>query len=770
MKIDTCHDIHYTTPVARWDEGLPCGNGLLGLLVWGDGRPLNLSVDRLDLWDNREDPATKRKEFNWKKLKEFFKRGDRKSIIDIFEHNTDFTVYPTKLPCGRITLDFGKGSPGMFDSRLCLTQAITTTRIGQATITAYVHAEQPLVVVRACHANPRVEFLSPFDRLRRNPNPGPWDPARLGYPPSERGRYPDGGNYVLQRCAEGVSYVVAWYSLTVQGEWILYLTIQRADQGQDPRPDALAILEAAMTTGVRLLERSHLAWWRNYWRKGRISLPDTRIERLWYLEMYKLGATARENTPPISLQGVWTADEQGLPPWRGDYHHDLNTQLSYWPVHTAGRREQSLGFAKWLLKWLPSFQAFARDFYDAPGANVPCSMGLSGAIVRGWSQYVYSRTNAAWLIQHLWWHYRYTMDREFLKSTAYPFMREITRFIVSQLDVDAKGIYHLHYSSSPEFDPAPSRPGTYARDSTYDLALVRYALETTSAAAEILRTDGNEARGWRRIRARLPAYAISPERRNLAPNEHGLAIWPGQGLTESHRHLSHLMPIFPLGDLNVEGTDEDRQLIRNCLCELELQGTGLWCGYSFSWLACLAARIREPRRVLWALNQYLDAFVSPNSFHLNGDYKNLGAGRIHYRPFTLEGNFAAAHAVNEMLLQSWGNRIRLFPAVPADWRDAAFTDLRAEGAFVISAAKRRGEFYRAEIHSEKGVSVCLEHPDARRIVQVRQAGGGFSRVFPPCKDIQFPTAPGARYIVTPGMDLTASRCLTMKTRRMAWRE
>src|SRR3990172_9090865 len=102
------------------------------------------------------------------------------------------------------------------------------------------------------------------------------------------------------------------------------------------------------------------------------------------------------------------------------------------------------------------------------------------------------------------------------------------------------------------------------------------------------------------------------------------------------------------------------------------------CGYSSAWLACLSARIREPNRALWNLNQYLDGFMSPNTFHLNGDYKKTGASRFHYRPFTLEGNFGAAHAVNEMLLQSWGDRIRLFPAVPSEWRDVAFTDLRSE--------------------------------------------------------------------------------------------
>ncbi|MBI4026787.1 MAG: hypothetical protein HY360_17520, partial [Verrucomicrobia bacterium] len=489
--------------------------------------------------------------------------------------------------------------------------------------------------------------------------------------------------------------------------------------------------------------KSHVIWWQRYWSKGHVCLPDLRLEKLWYAEMYKLAATAREGAPPISLQGVWTADESSLPPWRGDFHHDLNTQMSYWPVHTANRLEQGRAFADWLLKWLPTYQAFARDFYDAPGANVLSCHGLSGAIVRGWAAYVYSRTNGAWLTQHLWLHYRYTMDEEFLKTTAYPFIREIARFCASQLTKDAAGIYHVDYSSSPEFND--NRRESFARDSTYDLSLIRYVLDVSSRAARLLDTDQEAAQRWQEIKDHLQPYPLSP--RPFVPlAERGLAIWEGQHLTESHRHLAHLMPIFPLGDMNIEGTERDRKLIQNSLGELEVEGTGFWCGYSFAWLACLAARIREPNRVLWALSQYLDAFVSPNSFHLNGDYKKLGISRYHYRPFTLEGNFGAGHAINEMLLQSWGDRIRLFPTVPAEWQDVAFTDLRSEGAFVISAWRKHGIFAGAEILSEKGYPVRLEHPAPHHSILVKEKGGKPFGLFRPNDEIAFKTQPGLRYI------------------------
>jgi len=730
---------------------LPCGNGLLGMLLWGDGDPLNLSVDRSDLWDNRPDPRTRDKKFRWKQLVEFIDRNDMKSVADVFEHSgADTAPYPTKVPCGRVTLNFGKKNSGSFDSRLNLAKAMTFTRIDKTLITAYVHAEKPLMVVRVRHARPRVDFLSPFDKSRQKTassegGVGPGEVAKLNYPPLERQTHQDDVESVFQRCAEGASYAVAWTSSNVEREWILYLTIQQANKNQDPIPRAREVLEEAKSMGPVSLEKSHVAWWRKYWSKGHVNLPETRLEKLWYAEMYKLAATAREDAPPISLQGVWTADEMSLPPWRGDYHHDLNTQMTYWPVHTANRLEQSKAFADWLLKWLPAFQAFARDFYDAPGANVPCAHGLSGAIVRGWAAYVYSRTNGAWLTQHLWLHYRYTMDKEFLKTTAYPFIREIARFCASQVTRDAAGIYHIDYSSSPEFNG--NRRESFARDSTYDLSLIRYVLDVAGRSAKLLGTDQEIARQWQEIKDHLQPYPISPGRCHTPSPERGLALWEGQGLTESHRHFAHLMPVFPLGDVNIEGSERDRELIQNSLCELEAEGSGFWCGYSFGWLACLAARIREPNRVLWALSQYLDAFVSPNSFHLNGDYKKSGASRFHYRPFTLEGNFAAGHAINEMLLQSWGDRIRLFPSVPAEWRDVAFTDLRAEGAFLISAWRKNGEVEKAEILAEKGGTIRLEHPHSSKSVVVRKIGETKRRLYKPGQDISFETRAGERYVL-----------------------
>ncbi len=161
-------------------------------------------------------------------------------------------------------------------------------------------------------------------------------------------------------------------------------------------------------------------------------------------------------------------------------------------------------------------------------------------------------------------------------------------------------------------------------------------------------------------------------------------------LPSSHRHFSHLMAIHPLGMIRWENGPRDQAIIKASLADLDRLGTKQWCGYSFSWLANLAARARDGEKAEQALDVFSRAFCLRNGFHCNGDQSDKGYSDFRYRPFTLEGNFAAAAGLQEMLLQSYSGTIRVFPAIPATWRDVSFKGLRAEGAFLVSAERKDG--------------------------------------------------------------------------------
>jgi len=172
------------------------------------------------------------------------------------------------------------------------------------------------------------------------------------------------------------------------------------------------------------------------------------------------------------------------------------------------------------------------------------------------------------------------------------------------------------------------------------------------------------------------------------------------------------MAFHPLGLIDVSKGNADKQIIQNTLQNLEKIGPDYWCGYSYSWEGNLYARAFEGEKAAEALRIFAECFCLKNSFHANGDQCKAGHSTMTYRPFTLEGNFAFASAIQEMLIQSHTGVVKLFPAIPADWKDASFDKLRTYGAFIISANKQNGSVSKVEIVSEKGGKLVLENPFA----------------------------------------------------------
>jgi alpha-L-fucosidase 2 len=170
------------------------------------------------------------------------------------------------------------------------------------------------------------------------------------------------------------------------------------------------------------------------------------------------------------------------------------------------------------------------------------------------------------------------------------------------------------------------------------------------------------------------------------------------------------MAIHPLGLIDLSKGKADQKIISNSLSHLDKIGTDWWCGYSFSWLGNMKARALDGKGAAKALRTFSTSFCLPNSFHANGDQTGTGISKFTYRPFTLEGNFAFASGIQEMLLQSHTGIIQIFPAIPADWQNVSFRNLRARGAFLVSAEKTGGEIKKIHIISEKGGKLALLNP------------------------------------------------------------
>jgi alpha-L-fucosidase 2 len=711
MPLTPEFNLKYSAPAMTWDEGLPLGDRVLGSLVWGDGAPLNISLDRTDLWDLRPVPEFHTPEYSYATVRRWHEAGRHAELIRLLEEPYRRPA-PTKIPAGRIEITTG----ALETSTLDIKEARTSLQFaGGASAQVFLHAERPLGVLRLRGLqNPKFHLRAPdFGGENRGVETGverhsAGDLSELGYPPPQE-YSGDGFLSFTQKGWNDFQFAVhlAWRADSdgVLAAW----SIASRLEGESVLDIARRRVEAALAESFDTLFESHRTWWREYWSAASLTLPDKELERQWFLDTYKFGAAARRDAPPITLQGPWTADDGKLPPWKGDYHHDLNTQLSYWPCYSGNHLEGGLGFLDWLWETRDHCKEWTQRFFGVPGLNVPMTADLNNRQIGGWRQYTHSATTAAWLSHHFYLHWKYSADREFLRARAYPYLRESAIFLEAiTAERDANGLRTLPLSSSPEIhDNAPQ--AWFESITNYDLSLIRWLLGATAELADELGKSADAAH-WREVRAQLP---------DLALGEDGhLLIAPGESLMESHRHFSHLIAIHPLGLISPDD-EAGRRIIAASLAELDALGTSRWCGYSFAWLGNMAARIGDGERAAQALKTFL-AFTLANSFHVNGDQSGHGYSDFTYRPFTLEGNFAFAAGVQEMLLQSRDGVLRVFPAIPAAWRDVSFENLRGEGAFLVSAEKRNGALERVTVRTEQdGVCRVLLPDDRMREARLR---------------------------------------------------
>ena len=336
--------------------------------------------------------------------------------------------------------------------------------------------------------------------------------------------------------------------------------------------------------------------------------------------------------------------------------------------------------------------------------------------IGGWRQYTHSSTTVAWLAHHFYLHWKYSADGDFLRERCYPYLHDCTVFLEAISEGrDKKGMRRLPLSASPEIHD--NRPEAWFTTITnYDLALMRWLFTVTAECAEEL-GHADEAEHWSTVLSELPKLSLGTDGELLVAHGHPLG--------ESHRYFSHLMAIHPLGLIDISDGEDAKRTVQATLDELERIGTKKWCGYSFARLGNIASRAGDGAQAESALELFSTAFTLRNSFHCNGDQTGEGHSDYTYRPFTLEGNFAAAAGIQDMLIQSHRGTIMLFPAIPDDWKDVGFTSLRTEGPFLVSAQRSEGRTVRVEIEAERGGILRLLSPFSGRIIERELDSGEF---------------------------------------------
>lgn len=702
-----------------WTDGIPLANGTIGGMLWGRGDALVVSLDRADVWDLRSVPEFEEAGFTYANLTKLRQARDTAEIARLFEHPFHHPGRG-KLPLGRIQL--GVAATEVTASAMDLQRGTADIVLSDGTaISVFIAADEQLGVLKVRGAS-AARIAAAF----RIESP-PFGEPPTAIPPDKRSALNYGGAQDLGYGAsldlsspgmsgyasgtDGSAFAVVGRVLASGPAscdliWTVSAGKDRAGAGRD----AQQRLQHQSVRSVDGHYQSHLRWWRTFWARTSISTGDAALDRRWQLSTYHLGAAARTGGPPVPLQSPWTWDNGRLPAWKGDYHHDLNTQMTYWPAYTGNRPEVSRNLVDWLWSTKPECEAFARRFFGAPGLVAPGTADIRNQPLGGWAPNCYFHTTGAWLLHHFELHWRYFGDRRFLADRAYPYAMGVTQFLSAVLSErpGREGLF-LPASITPEIN-GNALSAWFDDWTNFDLALVRYAFTTAAKMADVLGRS-SDAAGFRVTLARLPAFALD--------DEGGFALAPGVPVNASHRHFSHLIAFYPLGLLDPASDPAARRALDASLARLELFGTKLWMGYSFAWLASLYAACGRGTEALKALRTFEEGFSGRNGFHTNGDRSGKGITSFPGRLFTLDGGSAACAAVQEMLLQSTDDAIRLFPAVPAN-ASIRFDRLRARCGTDVSATLSNGRVTNLSICGENR-EIMLSGPGmTTRIVSTRR--------------------------------------------------
>ncbi len=694
------YNISYYNKIENWDEGLPLGSGRLGCLIYGDDT-LRFSLDRVDLWDNRPTPAMLEPSFNYAHLKKLVNSGeadDWKEFNRMFNEVTLNTPYPSKITAGRFELTFDKKS-AQKTFYVDIKKAIATIKVGdEQSIETFISAVKHVGIAK----------------IKGNFSLNVHIPAYISNPESDGGlNYPktqikEKDNFIWfeQETYTDYKYGIVIYCKKVEDINYLYYTISTINDIANFVDETKKQLVEIASIDYDKLKAEHISYWKKYWKQSSIDIEDKKLEKLYYRSWYIFASCSRKGFYPMPLQGVWTADDDSLPPWKGDYHYDTNIQLSYQSYLKANHLEEGEVLLDYLWGLKPAFEKYAKEFYGVDGLLIPATATLLGKPIGGWAHYAFSPTMTIWTIQSFEEYYLYTGDEKFFKDKVYPLFIEVGTAIYQLLE-EKEGKLYLPLSSSPEiFDD--TRKAYLKPNSNFDLALLRYLFERLIFFSEKV---GESSEKYQDILSKLDDFAIR-DLRPLPPGRdfNGFSVMLNREypLEESHRHFSHLMCLYPLHLINYD-TEEHKMIYNGSIEELERFGTGRWVGYSFAMCAQIYAMAYNGNSAYQKLCDFENGFVAENGFHLNGDFKNYGYTTLHYRPFTLEALYGYCDALHEMLMQDHQGYVYLFPAIPEKWSNLSFVDLRSRSGVLISAVMKNNLIKKVTLKVKDSIEIKIKN-------------------------------------------------------------
>ena len=640
---------------ASCHEGLPFADGRTGVLVWGGGDTVNLTVGRGDLWDHRGGyPWTD--EQNYANICAAVATRDNARLKALFTNeappNWGGRFNPYMLPLGRVVVTVpGKAlERGTLDTATGLGELVFAdgTRVGLAMSNASrVFALRfPEGVAYAARPVPATDF----DVWRTLANRG-FEKAAVRT---------DGFDWKLP-ADPSVSL-----DLVKNGGELLVST----RRGAAPMPEARPFAQVADESRAQ---------WAAFWREGaRVTVPDPVIQQVFDLGMYKFGAMTAPDGFAAGLQGQWLEDDR-LVPWNGDYHFNINVQECYSPAYRGGHFRNLMPLFRMVLSWRPLLRDNARKFVGiADGYVLPHSVDDRGICIGGFWTGTIDHASTAWIASMMMRYTRYSGDVAFLRADAFDFMKGAMNVYRAMME-EKDGRLSIPLAPSPEWGDSDVRKAV-GRDPSFQLAAAHRLAQDLADAAKLLGEAPDPM--WGDVRRRLPAYTNGPG---------GFQLFEDQPFVASHRHHSHMAGLYPFDTIDFSNAAA-RQAADATYGNWVEKGTGNWSGWCVPWAAILHTRFGSADAAVQTIRNWKTFYNNPGHGSLHDAFRK-GFSVMAGRPtiMQMDGQCAAVTAVLELMAHETNGKVAFFQGCPDDWKDVSFANLALSDGRRVSGRRVNGK-------------------------------------------------------------------------------
>jgi alpha-L-fucosidase 2 len=741
--------LYFKHPAKHFTESSPIGNGKIGAMVFGDPNHERIVLNEHTLWPGGEQDADKEDAYKYlPKIQKLLLKGNNKDAQDLLQKHFvckgvgsgspkegaeyHYGCYQT-LGDLRINWNDSNSTVTGYSRVLDIENAISTVSWSKNnginySEEAFTSLKENILVLNLKATKGKLNFSTSMSRKERAKIV-----TRNGYLMMS-GQLQDedklGMKYaaIMQAVNQGGRQTIVDNEIHVEGasECILYLTaatnynvMQGGLDNSLPEGVVVNTLNNAIKEDYNTLKVAHIAAYQEYFNACRFNLTSqnpavdsmSTEERLIYYSnngndpqlpvlyfnygRYLLISSSCPDGVPANLQGLWA--EEYLTPWNGDYHLNINLQMNYWPADVTGLSSLSTPLFRLIEQMVPNGEKTAKAYYNAPGwvAHVitnPWHFTSPGEGAR-WGS---TLSGGAWLCRHIWEHYNYTHDKDFLRK-YYPILKGAAQFLESILIEEPE---HHYLVTAPSNSPENSYimpngfKGSTCMGPTMDMQICRDLFAAVISSAQILNIDS------------VFADKLSETRKRLAPTVIGkdgdinewLDDWE-DALKGSNSHASQLYGLYPYDEITPWDTPE---LAKAAIKTLDTRGENV-SGWGAAWRINFWARLGNGDKALNFIHRLLKPLGAKDSRGSGGTYPNLFDACA---PFQIDGNFGGTAGMAEMLLQSHGKdeNIRLLPALPSnpEWQSGSIKGLHARGAFVVNFSWEKGEVTKGELISNNG--------------------------------------------------------------------